>query len=172
MKKIIIESKEQTKEHILSIYESIDYTLDIIRSNENNKELFFDMKFNQIGKDPLFQSPMNVIEQLNQTYTYLVSLKAAEFIYEHLHYEGSIVLNLGTVSGHDIETIDGKLIGEVFSATSVNSNQKLKKDIEKLISTEKSGEKYVFFFTPEYESNIVENYKKRYPSINIIRIEV
>ncbi len=38
------------------------------------------MKFDPIGSHPLEDRPLNIIEQVNQTFTYLVAVKAAELL--------------------------------------------------------------------------------------------
>ena len=110
------------------------------------------LKFEKIGYDPLnIQRELNFIEQINQTFTYLASFKAAEFIFANHVGIKELVLNLGTAPGSDIETKDcGGIAGEVFAATKPNSNNKLKKDIDKVLSIV-AKYKYVFFMCPEIE---------------------
>jgi hypothetical protein len=57
------------------------------------------------------------------------------------------VLNLGTRSGHDIESEDGCVICEVFAAVRPSNNDKLVKDSKRVHDAE-AGHKYVFFFSP------------------------
>jgi len=38
------------------------------------------LKFSPIGSHPLEDRPLNIIEQVNQTFTYLVAVKAAELL--------------------------------------------------------------------------------------------
>jgi len=40
------------------------------------------LKFSPIGSHPLEDRPLNIIEQVNQTFTYLVAVKAAELLME------------------------------------------------------------------------------------------
>jgi hypothetical protein len=91
------------------------------------------LRFEMVGHDPLTGEPLNVVEQLNQTFTILVSLRAIERLIE-LHPEaGGFRLALGTSSGRDIESVVPNCVAaEVFSATRPTSNQKLKKDIARL----------------------------------------
>ena len=59
-------------------------------------------------------------------------------------------LNLGTASGSDIESECGELAGEIFAAVAPTSNQKLKKDINKVLATN-ARLKFVFFMCPNFE---------------------
>ena len=116
------------------ILESASKTVEALRSFEGEplavlKTLRFELK----GFDPLTGKPLNLVEQLNQTFTILVTLRATERLIE-LHPEaGGFRLALGTSSGRDIESIRADLVAaEVFSATRPDSNQKLKSDLARL----------------------------------------
>src|SRR5260221_11478144 len=85
------------------------------------------LRFDTVGDDPLTGEPLNVVEQLNQTFTILVTLRAIKRLID-LHPEArGFRLALGPTS-RDIESIFPNLVAaEVFSATRPASNQKLKK---------------------------------------------
>ena len=108
------------------------------------------LRFETRGLDPLTGEPLNVVEQLNQTFTILVSLRAVERLIE-LHPEASgFRLALGTSSGRDIESVEPNLVAaEVFAATRPGSNQKLKKDMLRL-ATDPARHRYIFFAAPGY----------------------
>lgn len=108
------------------------------------------LRFELVGHDPLTGEPLNVVEQLNQTFTILVTLRAVERLIElHPDVDG-FRLALGTSSGRDIESVAPDLVAaEVFSATRPSSNQKLKKDVERL-SADPAQHRYVFFAAPGY----------------------
>lgn len=109
----------------------------------------WEMKFHPIGYDPLdADRPPNIIEQLNQTFTYIASARAARLLLE-LHPElGPFTLNLGTAKGSDIEASDpARLAGEVFAAVNTANNRKLKKDLDKVLKTG-ADLMYVFFMCP------------------------
>jgi hypothetical protein len=101
-----------------------------------------------VGYDPLTGEPLNIVEQLNQTFTILVSLHAIERLIE-LHPEaGGFRLALGTRSGRDIESVrPNHVAAEAFSATRPTSNQKLTKDLTRL-ATDTALRRYVFFASP------------------------
>jgi hypothetical protein len=112
-------------------------------------EFLYRIKFERIGCDPFNpQRPLNLIEQVNQTFTYLASFKAAKMLFSWHSGLTSLRMNLGTSSGIDIGSdYDSGISAEVFAATSPSSNDKLKKDIEK-VSKSTAKHKYVFFMCP------------------------
>jgi hypothetical protein len=120
-----------------------------IAGYESPLELLYKIKFEQIGFDPLdTERPLNLIEQVNQTFTYLASFKAARLLF--LWHPGikSLVMNLGTQSGSDIESdYDGGISAEVFAAVTTTSNDKLKKDLDRLSSS--SARHRYFFSSPQ-----------------------
>jgi hypothetical protein len=127
--------------------------------------------FDPVGHDPLTGSPLNMIGQLNQTFTILVSLRAVEKIIE-LHPEaGGFRLALGTSSGRDIESITpGLVAAEVFSATHPNSNQKLRKEIARL-ADDPAQYRYVFFASPTYTVGRHEQLEKPGTGVKVYATE-
>jgi hypothetical protein len=110
------------------------------------------LRFQAVGHDPLTGEALNVIEQINQTFTILVSLRAVERLIEMHPEVNGFRLALGTSSDRDIKSVEPDLVAaEIFSATHPGSNQKLKKDIARLAS-DPSRHRYVFFATPKYAS--------------------
>ena len=108
------------------------------------------LQFQTVGHDPLTGEPLNLVEQINQTFTILVSLRAVEqLITMHPEADG-FRLALATSSGRDIESVAPDLVAaEVFSATHPSSNQKLRKDVARL-SADPARYRYVFFAAPGY----------------------
>jgi hypothetical protein len=119
---------------------------------EGDMAALWRMKFEPLGFDPIDgTSRLNLIEQINQSFTYLTSALAVKLLF-YLHPDlAPFTLNLGTAAGSDIESLTKPgLAAEVFAATSPSSNQKLKKDIEKVGKAE-AKYKYVFFMSPGYQ---------------------
>ena len=171
MKKIIIENQKDADNYIVQLQQSMHTTIEKIRMSQDEPcDLFYNLKFKAVGKDPLEDRDLNFIEQLNQTYTYLVSFFAIKYLYENTNYYGKFMLNLGTTSGSDIESIDGEIIAEVFAATSVLSNQKIIKDIEKLKKVEHAKQKFVFYHTPIDETNKVSKIAEKHKEIKIVKL--
>lgn len=146
-----INELEQLKQ---KLYESMDKTLLQISSNITptpSKTLFSKMKFGGIGFDPLDSNrPLNIIEQINQSFTYLSSFYALEVLFTEYPELAPFRLNLGTAPGSDIESECGGLAAEVFAAVAPTSNQKLKKDINKVLATD-AKLRFVFFMCPNFE---------------------
>jgi hypothetical protein len=110
--------------------------------------VFKKLRFEERGLDPLDRRRrLNFVEQLNQTFSYFVSLKAADYLLTHEKCHRPFKLNLGTSKGPDIESLDGVVAAEVFAATSPDSNDKLKKDIQRLANGT-AERKYVFYYSP------------------------
>ncbi len=116
-------------------------------------EFLYRLKFEAVGCDPLDASrELNLIEQLNQCFTYFASFNAAELLFANHSRIGTLTLNLGTKSGWDIESgDDGGLVAEVFAAVTPKNNGKLAKDIKK-VSGAGAQHRYVLFMCPGYAS--------------------
>jgi hypothetical protein len=107
------------------------------------------VRFERIGWDPLEPDrPLNMIEQVNQTFTYLATCDALQWLFEHRATKAPFVVNLGTASGPDIVSEDGGLAAEVFAAVTPQNNNKLAKDIAKVTATA-APERYVFCACPD-----------------------
>lgn len=116
------------------------------------------MKTGAAGCQPLdFNKPLNLIEQLNQTFTYIATARAAKILLLRHSRSVPLTLNLGPVRGSDIESdYDGGLAAEVFAAVNPENNDKLKSDIRK-VSNMQARFKYVFFMCPGYKESRLEN---------------
>jgi hypothetical protein len=113
-------------------------------------QLLTALRFQTVGHSPLTGEALNVIEQINQTFTILVSLRAVERLIEMHPEANGFRLALATSSGRDIESVEPDLVAaELFSATHPGSNQKLRKDIARLAS-DPARYRYVFFAAPKY----------------------
>ena len=89
MKKITLIKPSDVDLHIEDITHAAERAqLRITEISENTHAMDFmeRLKFEKIGYDPLnSMRDLNFIEQLNQTFTYLASMKAEEFIFD-IHY--------------------------------------------------------------------------------------
>jgi hypothetical protein len=156
-------SRNETKHWIDKLETSAEVSmLSIANLAADNDAMSFlyECKFHENGFDPLdYSKPLNFVEQLNQTFTYLASFKGAEFIFSKHVDVKSLTLNLGTSKGSDIETVDGGgVVAEVFASVDPTNNSKLQKDIKR-ISSKNSKYKYVFFISPKTDSSV---YKSRW----------
>lgn len=118
---------------------------------KDSQTLFSKMKFGGVGYDPLNpERELNLIEQVNQSFTYLASFYALEVVFSSHSNLSPFRLNLGTTPGSDIESVCGQLAAEVFASVTPTNNQKLKKDIDKVSKTDAIF-KYAFFMCPGFE---------------------
>jgi len=130
---IVLESMNKSKIRLTDILNS-----------DSGLNSFAQIKFKQIGFDPLNPNrPLNLVEQVNQSFTYLATFKALSILFDQHPDLSPFTINLGTASGSDIESDCGSLAAEVFAAVSPSSNQKLKKDIDKVSAT---NAKYMYSF--------------------------
>lgn len=115
------------------------------------------MKFAAVGHDPLDSGrSLNLIEQLNQTFTYLASIAGARWLMEHYPECLPLTLNLGTTKGSDIISACGHFAAETFAATHPDSTDKLRKDVEKVRGSG-AAQKFVFYLGPKAASLKVQD---------------
>jgi hypothetical protein len=124
--------------------------LETLRSTAALRTLWL-LKTEPVGCDPLdADAPLNLIEQLNQTFTYIATARAVKQLLVLHPNLAPFTAHLGTASGSDIFSSAGDgLAAEVFSAVNTQSNEKLAKDINKVAATS-AAHKYVFFMCPGY----------------------
>jgi hypothetical protein len=118
------------------------------------------MKFQQIGFEPLAgRVPLNLVEQINQTFTCLVSFAAARELFLLHPPVQELSMNIGNANGPDIsgQFVDAgltkQLSCEVFAAVDPDNNRKLSKDISRVRGSA-ADVKYVFFFAPTHSKRI------------------
>jgi hypothetical protein len=153
MKVRVIRTAEEVQELVIAVTRSAERALtELAKSAEarHGLDAFWYMKFAPVGCDPLnSESPLNLIEQINQTFTYLASAKAVQQLLELHPTLAPFTVNLGTSPGSDIESACGSLAAEVFAAVNTSNNRKLARDRAKVSQT-KARFKYVFFMCPGY----------------------
>jgi hypothetical protein len=106
------------------------------------------LKFQKTGRDPISERPLNFIEQVNQTFTYLASCDALRYLFAHHPERAPFIVHLGTAAGPDIVSLDGALVAEVFAATRPDSNGKLRKDVQRLRARSAVAVRYLFYSCP------------------------
>jgi len=149
---ITIHTLEDIRDHVQEVREAARKAHEWIAQQSGDPiEFLKSVKFEKKGYHPVTHHPLNLIEQVNQTWTYLVALKATEILLERHSDAGGFTLAPGaSVSQElDIMSIRCGLVGaETFAATSPRSNGKLVKDMGKM---ENRSEKYryIFFACPQ-----------------------
>jgi hypothetical protein len=131
---------------------------------------FYAIKFKKIGRDGLFDRKQNVIEQVNQTFTYLVTLQGIKELLSRHPESRPYWVNLGARRGPDILSEDGAVIAEAFAAVRPTNNRKLLIDLQRC-SNHPAHHKYVFFFSPGIPAGFYEH-SYGFPDIAVYRLEL
>ena len=110
------------------------------------------MKFEPVGFHPIEDRALNVVEQINQTWTYFVAVSAAKELLE-LHPDvGGFHLAPGAHASLELDIMSatpGSVGAETFAAVDPRNNRKLSLDLQKMAArTERH--RYVFFMSPLY----------------------
>lgn len=115
-------------------------------------DLLRSMKFETIGFHPIADRALNVIEQINQSFTYVVALAAArELLMLHPDAEG-FHLAPGAHASLPLDImskVDGLVGAETFAAVSPQNNGKLAADLARL-ALRPERHRYVFFASPRF----------------------
>ena len=91
--------------------------------------------------------PLNVVEEIDQTFPYLVALRAARLLFEWHPDAHGLQLAPGSL---DIESLTPGLVGaETFAAVRPENNKKLRTDLAKL-ADRPEPHRYVFFMSPVF----------------------
>lgn len=143
--------------------------LQTLCSNKAGIEVLYDLKFKPSGRDPLEDRDLNIIEQLNQQFTYLVTIHAVRQLMKRHPGMEPYKINLGTAAGFDIESDNHKIVAEVFSSADPKNNGKLENDVERVYKTN-SEFKYVFYHSPQ-QSSSEERLLTNYPGVKIVYLE-
>ena len=115
-------------------------------------EVLRQMKFEPVGVHPVDGRPLNLVEQINQTWSFAVAVAATRLLLR-LHPEADgFYLAPGAHASQplDIMSIAPGLVGaETFAAVHPSNNGKLAKDLAKLTARPEIH-RYVFFLSPLY----------------------
>lgn len=109
------------------------------------------MKFDLVGFHPIGGHELNVVEQINQTWTYAVAIAAArQLLLRHPDAQGfRIAPGAHFAQALDIMSVIEGLVGaETFAAVDPRNNRKLEVDLAKLSKFTGVTHRYVFFMSP------------------------
>ncbi len=115
-------------------------------------DLLRNMKFEEIGYHPVEDRRLNLIEQLNQTWTYAVALAATlKLLKLHPDAEGfHVAPGAHMAIPLDIMSRREHFVGaETFAAVDPRNNRKLKNDLAKMAQRPEEY-RYVFFCSPKF----------------------
>ena len=114
------------------------------------------MKFETIGFHPIGDHALNVVEQINQTFTYAVALAATRELLARHPDAGGFDLAPGAHMAQplDIQSVAKGLVGaETFAAVTPSNNGKLAADLKKLAACT-HRHRYVFFASPCFPGTV------------------
>lgn len=146
----VIHSSRELDELENQVIASAKRTVDALRtllSEAEPVQAFSQMKFEPSGFHPTDDRSLNLIEQINQTFTYLASVHATRWLLQYHPEAAPFRLNLGTASGTDIESLDGSIAAETFASVSPRNNRKLDADVDK-VGRINATHRYVFYICP------------------------
>jgi hypothetical protein len=110
------------------------------------------MKFETIGFHPIEGHALNLVEQINQTWSYVVALAAARQLLE-LHPDvGGYQLAPGAHASIPLDImseVEGVVGAETFAAVDPRNNCKLDADLVKMAARPEQF-RYVFFMSPRF----------------------
>lgn len=111
-------------------------------------DLLEKLKFSSAGHHLFKPGQLNLIEQVNQTFTALATFRAVEVLFE-LHPDSpGFRLHLCATAGRDIESLRvGDVEAEVFAAITPKHNRKLRKELVRMAAA-LAVSRYVFFDCP------------------------
>lgn len=151
MKTRLIETAEEANALVAELSKSACHAVEQLKAlihEQEGLQVLENIKFQRIGCDPLDTGrPLNLIEQVNQTFTYLATAKAVKELIALHPTLVPFIVNLGTAPGSDIASANGELAAEVFAAVNTSSNRKLANDLHKVRQTSATY-KYVFLMCP------------------------
>ena len=172
-KQIVVHNKNELDKYKSNILTNLNSSVKMLQQVVNNNDVldaFKIFKFDKMATEPLTGNPENLIEVINQTHTYLISIMAVEYLYK-IYPAQTFVINWGNIPGYDIESVDGTIIAECFAATSYKSNGKLSADLKRLAINAEADHKYEFFYDKEFSENHKAYYKEKYPDIEIVKFQ-
>jgi hypothetical protein len=164
----------------VSTVEEVDGLLALIRAsaarahdwiaafNGDPLELLRELKYSPVGRHPIEDRPLNLVEQINQTWTYAVALEATRKLIE-LHPEaGGFRVAPGAHMSIplDIMSVEEGLVGaETFATVHPRNNGKLVADRIKL-SARHELHRYIFFASPAFPAT------QRLPALEVEGVQV
>jgi hypothetical protein len=168
MKRQVITNVEDLDRLEGEVLRSVEATVALLKevlASTDALGAFGKIKFTEAGRDPLdVTRPLNVVEQLNQTFTYLASVAGARWLLSRHSECAPLVLNLGTAPGFDIESKCGQFIAETSAVTHPGSNDKLRRDILK-VQNGSGTYRFVFYLSPIAASQL------QVPGVAVVRLE-
>ena len=108
------------------------------------------LKFGANGNHPWRNGGWNIIEQVNQSFTIMASLAAAEYLLDRFGNFGGLHLNPGARQGRDLISHQPQILAievEVFTCGEGYFRRKLRNDTRRFIGAN-ADHCFVFFYCP------------------------
>lgn len=171
---IRVTSIAEVDQHIHAIRDAANRVREwLIGQNLSGLNFLKAIKFDPIGWHPTEGHALNCIEQVNQTFTYLVALEAARFLLaRHPEAKGfDLAPGAHMAMALDVMSVEPSLVGaETFAAVDPRNNSKLAKDLAKLAQYAQPH-RYVFFSSPLYPG-LQRLQKLEKPGIEVWSVEI
>ncbi len=151
--RIIVRSAAEADERLMRLEESAARVAAwVLAFNGKPLDLIRHMKFDLVGFHPVTHSPLNVIEQVNQTWTYAAALLGTRMLFELHPNVAAFHLAPGAYASQPLDImseVPGLVGAETFAAVRPQNNRKLAKDLDKLAARQEQH-RYVFFMSPAF----------------------
>ena len=171
---LVVTSSDDIERHLSTIRAAATRTKEWIAGFDSDPlDLLRAMKFETAGFHPVADHALNVIEQINQTFTYVVALAACRVLIDRHPEAGGFVLAPGAHMSRplDIMSVEPGLAGaETFAAISPTNNRKLAGDLTKLAGRPERH-RYVFFASPRFPGTVRQPQLER-EGIEVWSVEV
>jgi hypothetical protein len=159
---LTISSHPDLNQHLAAVSDATTKAIAAIAAAGTPEHTLRRMKFEQIGFHPIEGHALNFIEQINQTFTYLVALRATAWLLNRHPDAGGFRLAPGANAALplDIMSVVPDLVGaETFAAVHPKNNRKLAGDLQKLKMFPHRF-RYAFFFAPGFPHGRVEHLER------------
>jgi len=118
----------------------------------NPLDMLRQMKFEPVGFHPIEGHALNLVEQINQTWTYAVALAATRQLLVLHPKAGGYKLAPGAYASAPLDIMseaEGLVGAETFAAVDPRNNRKLSLDLAKMVARPEQH-RYIFFLSPKF----------------------
>jgi hypothetical protein len=155
--------------YLNQIRKAASRTSNWVSQSRDPLERFRLMKFILVGCHPIEDRPLNLMEQINQTWMYVVTLEAARLLLTWHPEAGGFHLapGAGTALQLDIMSETAGVVGaETFAAVDPENNDKLNKDLAKMAKRDETY-RYVFFMSPLFPNTQQQHKLERVDGVKV-----
>ena len=154
---IHVRTLDDVDRHVATVHAAAARTQAWIAAHSGEPmDLLRAMKFETVGFHPIGDHALNVVEQINQTFTYAVALVAARELLIRHPDAGGFLLAPGAHMAQPLDimsAVEGLVGAETFAAVTPGNNGKLAGDLRKLADRPERY-RYVFFASPRFPGTL------------------